>query len=298
MDNVVKPKHDKVHTISAAAISHDAGKAAVSSIATEIRVTTRSSAAAKVVAAKSGDTARNDNLKTPSGSSNADGVRVLTLADYKGAAMSLAEAFKDDHSSMYFTHTPDRKDWSEQQRWELHVKIMEYITYAHILKGLVLSAGPNYDCVALWMPPGQNMDDYLTILRSGMWRLNYQLSAEGRKRFFDEFLPLLNSTKAQVLGDRDDSSWYLVYIGTRASGRGKGYARKVIDYVTDVADREGRACYLESSKEVNQRIYGRMGFEVVKKVYLQREREAVELDIMVREPKKRETDGDSGVFVE
>ncbi|KJX97137.1 hypothetical protein TI39_contig553g00011 [Zymoseptoria brevis] len=298
MDNVVKPKHDKVHTISAAAISHDAEKAALSSIATEIGVTTRSPAAAKVVAATNGDAARNTNLKTPGGGSNADGVRVLTLADFKGAAMSLAEAFRDDHSSMYFTHTPDRKDWSERQRWELHVKIMEYITYAHILKGLVLSAGPNYDCVALWMPPGQNMDDYLTILRSGMWRLNYQLSAEGRKRFFDEFLPLLNSTKAQVLGDRDDSSWYLVYIGTRPSGRGKGYARKVIDYITDVADREGRACYLESSKEVNQMIYGRMGFEVVKKVYLQREREAVELDIMVREPKRRETDGDSGVFVE
>ena len=45
------------------------------------------------------------------------------------------------------------------------------------------------------MPPGQNMDDFLTIIRSGMWRLSYQLSREGRKRFFDEFLPLLNDTK-------------------------------------------------------------------------------------------------------
>jgi ribosomal protein S18 acetylase RimI-like enzyme len=148
------------------------------------------------------------------------------------------------------------------------------------------------------MPPGQNMDDYLTILRSGMWRLSYQLSAEGRKRFFDEFLPLLNSTKAQVLGPRDEDSWYLVYIGTRPSGRGKGYARKVVDYVTNMADREGRPCYLESSKEVNQGIYRKMGFEVRKMVYLQREAESVQLDIMVREPVKRETDGDSGVFVE
>lgn len=45
------------------------------------------------------------------------------------------------------------------------------------------------------MPPGKNMDDIFTILRSGMWRLSYQLSREGRKRFFDEFLPLLNDTK-------------------------------------------------------------------------------------------------------
>ena len=50
------------------------------------------------------------------------------------------------------------------------------------------------------------MDDYLTIFRSGMWRLNYQLSWEGQKRFFSEFLPLLHDTKAQVLGERDNNS--------------------------------------------------------------------------------------------
>lgn len=76
------------------------------------------------------------------------------------------------------------------------------------------------------------MDDWCTILRSGLWRLNYKLSAEGKKRFFHEFLPLLHNTKRQVLGDRDDNSWYLVYVGTKASARGKGYARKLIEHVT------------------------------------------------------------------
>lgn len=51
--------------------------------------------------------------------------RVLTLAEYKEAGLALAEAFKDDHSSKYFTHTPDRAHWSEEQKWELHVKMME-----------------------------------------------------------------------------------------------------------------------------------------------------------------------------
>jgi len=78
--------------------------------------------------------------------------------------------------------------------------------------------------------------------------------------------------------------WYLVYIGTRPSGRGKGYARKVIEYVTGIADAAGRACYLESSNEVNRIIYGKLGFERRKIVYLQRAVEHVELDIMVREP--------------
>lgn len=78
------------------------------------------------------------------------------------------------------------------------------------------------------------MDDFCTIIRSGMWRLNYKLSKEGKKRFFDEFLPLLHDTKHDVMGDRDDKSWYLVYIGTKKEARGKGLARKLIEYVTNI----------------------------------------------------------------
>lgn len=135
------------------------------------------------------------------------------------------------------------------------------------------------------MGPGQNMDDLWTIFRSGMWRLNYQLSAEGKTRFFTEFLPLLHDTKLQVLGsEQDEDSYYLVYLGTKESARGKGYARKVIEYITRKADVENRLCYLESSHYVNRIIYAKLGFEMKKNIYLQRAREHVELDIMVREP--------------
>lgn len=215
-----------------------------------------------------------------------DPVRLISLDEYKSAASTLVDAFADDHVAWYFLDTPDREHWTYEQKWDLHEKTLQYITYAHCLKGLVVTAGPDNDCVALWMPPGENMDDLLTIVRSGMWRLNYQLSSEGRKRFFHEFLPLLNDTKAQVLGPRDDQSWYLVYIGTKPASRGKGYARKVIDFVTKRADAEGRACYLESSNLVNRIIYGKLGFETKKMVCLRRAEENIDMDIMVREPRR------------
>lgn len=82
------------------------------------------------------------------------------------------------------------------------------------------------------MPPGRNMDDWFTLIRSGMWRLRFGLSSEGKKRFFTEFLPLLHDTKAATLGARDDDSWYLVYLGTKKSARGQGLARKVVEKVT------------------------------------------------------------------
>ena len=122
---------------------------------------------------------------------------------------------------------------SEAERYKLHVESMEYIVYAHCLNGLVLTVGDNFDCVALWLPPGKNIDSWWTILRSGMWRLQWSLSTEGRERLFKEFLPLLSRSKLEVLGDLEPNSWYLNYIGTRASARGKGYARKLIDYVTN-----------------------------------------------------------------
>jgi hypothetical protein len=79
-----------------------------------------------------------------------DGVRRVTLAEYKQAAQCLAEAFAEDDVARYFTEVPDGAHWTKEQKWNLHVNILEYITYAHILKGLVLAAGPDYGCVALW----------------------------------------------------------------------------------------------------------------------------------------------------
>jgi GNAT superfamily N-acetyltransferase len=76
------------------------------------------------------------------------------------------------------------------------------------------------------------MDDWWTILRSGLWRLYYKLSREGRARFYGEFLPLLHDTKHEVLGERDEDSFYLVYIGTKPKSRGKGYARLLIEHGT------------------------------------------------------------------
>ena len=82
------------------------------------------------------------------------------------------------------------------------------------------------------MPPGRNMDDMYTILRSGMWRLSYKLSKEGKTRFFTEFLPLLHDVKTLVLGERDNDSWYLVYLGTKKASRGQGLAKKLVEKIT------------------------------------------------------------------
>jgi GNAT superfamily N-acetyltransferase len=184
-------------------------------------------------------------------------VRVIGIAEYEQAAQSLAEAFAIDEVARYFIDTDDMAAYSEEYKWKMHCDILRYVTAAHCYKGIVTTIGPDYDAVALWwvisphtfishvnyekkrgvddryrMPPGKNMDDIWTILRSGMWRLWYKLSSEGKTRFYNEFLPLLHHTKHDVMGARDDDSYYLVYLGSKPSARGKGYAKKLIEHMT------------------------------------------------------------------
>ena len=77
-------------------------------------------------------------------------VRVLHKSEYKQAALSLAQAFKDDEVVMYPIKTADRKKSTSEKDWKLHLYMMECIVYAHCISGKATVIGPNYDCVALW----------------------------------------------------------------------------------------------------------------------------------------------------
>lgn len=77
-------------------------------------------------------------------------VRVLHKSEYKQAALSLAQAFKDDEVVLYPIKTADRKKSTPEKDWKLHLYMMECIVYAHCISGKATVIGPNYDCVALW----------------------------------------------------------------------------------------------------------------------------------------------------
>jgi predicted acetyltransferase len=46
------------------------------------------------------------------------------------------------------------------------------------------------------------------------------------------------------MGDRDDDSFYLVYIGTKPTARGKGYARKLIEHGTSMVSEATTLTYI------------------------------------------------------
>ncbi|CAN8103014.1 unnamed protein product [Discula destructiva] len=215
-----------------------------------------------------------------------EAVRVVGMSECREVALSLAYAFATDDLACYLLNTDDMATLTPEEKWRLHVDMFTYIVAAHILNGEVHVIGAEYDAVALWMPPGREMDDWYTLFRSGQWRLWYQLSAEGRQRYYSEMLPLLHRTKAEVLGERDHDAYYLVYLGTKPNARGRGYARKLIQTMIDRADAEKRPVYLESSSLANNTYYQKFGFVGKKDIFLERGPSPVQLSIMVREPQQ------------
>lgn len=177
-----------------------------------------------------------------------DTVRTVRIDESAAAGVSLAHAFATDSLSQYLLDGDDMAGYSAEARWKLHVVLMTTVVASHAYKGLVTTIGPDYDALAIWYiinsqhtwlswlgtdersraPPGADPDGLWTMLRSGIIKLYLQLPAEGRKRYFKELLPLLHRTKGEVLRERDENSYYLVYIGTKPSARGRGYATKLI----------------------------------------------------------------------
>lgn len=211
-------------------------------------------------------------------------VRLVEVKESAAAGSALAQAFATDAMSQYVLDGDDMADYSDEQIWKLHVDYMTYMVAAHCYKGVVTAIGSDYDALALWLAPGQQMDDWWTSLRSGMWKLYYQLSAEGRRRYYDEMLPVLDQTKEDIMGERNEECYYLVYIGTKPNAQGRGYAGKLIRDMVAKADAEQRPMYLESSTERNNGYYAKFGFEVKHHVVFEGGPEPITMWIMVREP--------------
>ena len=237
--------------------------------------------------------------------------RVIGMSECREAALSLAHAFAADGLSQYLVTSDDTASVSAEDKWRLHVDIMTYIVAAVCMNGIVTTIGPDYEGVALWMPPGKDVDGWWTALRSGLWRLHFQLSTECRRRYYAELLPLLEHTKRDVMAQRGavDDSYYLLYLGTKPGARCRGYARKLLEDMfvrvsllfpqtlrdeTNLyadaplsftqADAERRPVYLESSSAANTAYYSRFGFELKRDIALIRGPCPIGLSIMVREP--------------
>jgi len=92
-----------------------------------------------------------------------------------------------------------------------------------------------------------------------------------------------------VLWDDPEGYYFLNIATVLPEAQGKGIGKEMVKQITDLADREGRKCYLESSRrEPNVQIYEKMGFELKKEMECKDgdEDAGITLFCMIREPRK------------
>lgn len=154
--------------------------------------------------------------------------REVPFTEAKKAAASLAECFIDDIVARYYLQVSDCSRPLKASEEKLNLRIYECLTAAHSCSGLVISAGPCHDSVGLWLPPDSDWN-WKTYWRSGLWLLWLRLGREGRTRFFGSWDTLMEGMTS-IMGTRASTTWILADLGTKKSSRGRGYAKKVMEY--------------------------------------------------------------------
>lgn len=124
----------------------------------------------------------------------------------------------------------------------------------------------------MWLPPSSGPDSWTSYLHSWLlWSRQVVINATyGRgglnvKRYY-----IWKERQAEMQNEiwTDPNGYYFCNIVTVSPEcQGQGVGRKLFEIVTAKADREGRKCYLESSRsEPNVKIYEKMGFHFVKEM--------------------------------
>ncbi len=218
-------------------------------------------------------------------------VTEITEADIPGAVTCIQQAFEEDP----YNHWVFDKANFSQKRNSVSLTIrckwgMQYALF-YVAKDTDNPTGKVLG-VACWLSPRdphapQSWSEYAgdwwlwaMQVRMNLW---YGRGGLNVKRYY---IWKETQNEAHEKLWTDEKGYYFCNVVTvLPQAQGKGIGKALFKSVTDVADREGRKCYLESSRaEPNMAIYQRMGFELSKEMVCDDDGDKITLYCMMREP--------------
>ena len=225
------------------------------------------------------------------------GIEILpiTAGDIPSAVECIQQAFADDP---YYLWAFDASTFNKQRNfdslkakceWGMRNALFFVAKDTEDKDGRVLGVG-------MWMKPrhvdrkqtwSEWIDDYVLWVKQGMNLLWY--GGRGGLRTNRYWIWKREQGVAQSEIWTDPNGYYFCNIVTVMPGsQGKGIGRKLFETVTKMADKEGRKCYLESSKEKpNIAIYEKMGFHLAKNMVCEEGGDICDLFCMVRQPQSK-----------
>jgi len=213
--------------------------------------------------------------------------------DIDGAIDTIQQAFSDDP---YANWVYDRSQFSpERNRVSLRIRCRWGIKHGlfHVCRDPSSSTPDKVLGTAMWMPPiPAGTPETWSLYLSSWWlylnqirmNLTYGRGGLNVKRYW-----LWKEAQAAAQEElwNDIEGYYFCNIVTvLPEAQGKGVGRALMEEVLAMADREGRKCYLESSRrEPNVPIYEKFGFKLVRDMVCDDNGDAIMLYCMTREPK-------------
>jgi GNAT superfamily N-acetyltransferase len=176
--------------------------------------------------------------------------RIATAADLEKAVATIVGAFYED--PLWSWMFPDPGERAAQ-----HATVFGLYGESALPRGGVWMADDRASAVAIFTPPGES-------------ELNEE--AEARlERFILEDLgdhaPAVLETMERFTEATPEGPpfYYLSFLGTHPASRGQGIGMGLLAELTDLADREGRPIYLESTNPADIQRYERLGFDAQKR---------------------------------
>lgn len=240
----------------------------------------------------------------------------ITHADVDGAVTCIQRSFSAD--PYYLWVFPNQSLFSpDRNRASLRTRCLWGMRYAlfHVAKDSSSATPDEVLGVACWLPPslaapapaapswGQYLQSWISYadwrkwatVQASSWSLwlsqlatNTWYGGRGGLSVRRYYLWKEKQAQAQEAIWDDTAGYYFCNIVTvLPEAQGKGVGKALMQFVTQTADREGRKCYLESSRnEPNVQIYEKMGFKLVREMRCQEDEEdqGITLYCMTREP--------------
>ena len=121
---------------------------------------------------------------------------------------------------------------------------------------------PDLTGVGIWLRPGRTDVNLRQMLASGLLWNTVRMGLASIRRFNTMYSAVSPMNKRVV----SEPHWVLVFLGIDPDMQGQGLGGTLIRPVLEIADRDGRNCFLESANERNLSFYRRHGFEVKEEV--------------------------------
>ncbi|MET0460156.1 MAG: GNAT family N-acetyltransferase [Ilumatobacteraceae bacterium] len=173
-------------------------------------------------------------------------VRVAGPTDVGGIAGVLADAFFDDPLMTWAFPDPATRHQRLTGLW-MFMAGQAYVPFGSS------TVVPGIDAGALWLAPGQVLDDAFWAARGA----EFLDAVEG------EFDRMSSFSDVMAAHHPHDEHWYLLAIGVSPARQGGRLGSALLAHTLAEADAAGAPAYLEATSPRSRALYARHGFEDV-----------------------------------